>query len=99
LRSVSEKARSQWAAKAAVRAEVFARDGACVLRDKGFGKCYGRLTPHHVRKASQGGTFTADNLVALCAWHNDLLEIDADAAKRAHTLGIVRRSGEAECGR
>lgn len=80
-----------------VRALVFARDGyRCRLADvDGAGRCFGPLTPHHVRKASQGGEYTPANLAVLCAHHNDEIEADADLAALARTLGLVRRRGDA----
>jgi len=76
LKPVSDKRRSEMGGRAAVRAEVFARDGhRCRLAGvEGAGPCFGRLTPHHLRKASAGGAYTLDNLVALCEHHNDLVE-------------------------
>lgn len=49
--------------------------------------CFGRLTPHHLRKASQGGEFTPDNLIAACQFHNDWVETEP---ARARALGLVR---------
>lgn len=82
-------------AQAGIRAQVFDRDSyRCALRDvAGAGRCYGPLTPHHRRKASQGGGYTLANLRTLCSHHNDLLESRADVAAIGEELGlVVRRS-------
>lgn len=82
---------------------VFSRDrhtcqvavvGAATAYD--VGRCYGRLTPHHRRKDGQGGAYTAANLVAACAHHNDQLEADAGLAAWAHGVGLVVRQGDPE---
>lgn len=77
-----------------VRAAVFARDRYCRLIDRAdvAGTCRGPLTPHHLRKASAGGGYTEDNLVALCAGHNTWVEDEPDLA---YSLGLVRRRGDA----
>jgi hypothetical protein len=76
----------------AVRAQVYARDRyRCLLERAGEGPCSGLLTPHHLRKAGQGGPYTVENLVALCARHNSWVE---DEPLRAHELGLVIRAGE-----
>ncbi|HJV08638.1 MAG TPA: HNH endonuclease signature motif containing protein, partial [Acidimicrobiales bacterium] len=77
----------------AIRAQVFDRDAyRCQLRDvAGAGRCYGPLTPHHRRKASQGGGYTLANLVTLCRHHNDQLEARADVAALGEQLGLVVR--------
>lgn len=81
--------------KAEIRAELFQRDRVCRLRGvPGAGKCHGPLTPHHRRKGGQGGGYTLDNLVALCAWHNDELEADADLALLGRTMGLVLKRGD-----
>lgn len=80
--------------KPAVREAVFARDRhRCLLsraRDT-WGPCMGVLTPHHLRKAGQGGAYHVDVLVTLCACHNDMVE---DRPTDAHALGLVCREGE-----
>jgi hypothetical protein len=66
-----------------VREAVFARDQVCRLKTtlgaqpivpRGFGQCRGPLTPHHLRKAGQGGPYVMSNLLGLCAYHNDRVE-------------------------
>lgn len=73
--------------------EVFQRDGGCVLRTRTdvAGKCFGHPTPHHLRKQSQLGRWTVDNLVTLCAHHNGWVE---DEPRKAWGLGLVVRQGE-----
>jgi hypothetical protein len=80
--------------RAEVREAVFHRDGGCLLRGvDGAGRCFGGLTPHHRRKASQGGTYDEDTLATLCAHHNDELEANADLARLGVELGLVIRRG------
>lgn len=92
-------------AERAIRDEVYARDGRCRLADlPGAGPCAGHPTPHHRRKASQGGGYTLANLVAACSVHNDALESDADLAAEARAVGLLleRVHGDPEweaCGR
>lgn len=72
---------------------VFARDGGCVMRKLPLdvaGCCLGPLTPHHLRKAGQGGRWDRVNLVALCANHNVWVE---DWPHLATDLGLVVRRG------
>lgn len=77
------------------RAFVFARDGHCQLRGvAGVGECFGPLTPHHIKKKGQGGGYHRDNLVAMCAHHNDQIEASAEVAAVARALGFVKRSWE-----
>lgn len=81
--------------RARVRGEVYARDRfACVLAGvpealEALGPCWGRITPHHLRKASQLGPYTAENLVTLCVFHNGAVE---DHPRAAYLLGLVERS-------
>ena len=83
--------------RSTVSDDVFRRDGGCRLAEvPEAGPCFGRLTPHHRRKASQGGAYSTQNLVTLCAHHNDQLEADADLAALAHRLGFVVRRGDSE---
>lgn len=75
---------------AVVREAVFKRDSytcriAPFLPDL---PCRGRLTPHHVLKASQGGKYTVENLVSACVFHNDWCEDNPDDAV---ALGLVKR--------
>ncbi len=75
-----------------VKEAVFRRDGGCILRDGRWGPCYGILTVHHLKKASQGGAYDEANLVALCARHNGKVE---DEPTMAHAMGLVVKSWEA----
>jgi hypothetical protein len=50
----------------------------------------GPLTPHHIRKASQGGPWSLANIITLCARHNDWLE-EADGARFGRRVGLVAR--------
>jgi hypothetical protein len=68
---------------------VRARDNGCLLRPRG--DCFGPLTIHHLRKQSQGGKWTIENCVMLCAGHNDAVEDNPD---EFHGLGLVVRHGE-----
>lgn len=89
LARVGKKRRALRAEHERVRESVFARDGGCMLR-WGWdvaGPCLGRLTPHHIRKSSQGGSYSADNLVALCTFHNEWVETHREEAR---LLGLHR---------
>lgn len=75
-----------------VRAAVFARDGqVCRMAWHQDTECVGRLTPHHLRKASSGGAYSLENLVALCEFHNGWVE---DHPQAATQLGLVVREGD-----
>lgn len=109
LAAASRRRRAEAPTRDEVRAAVFARDGhRCRLealvgswQHVGFDAvlippCFGPLTPHHRRKAGRGGAYTVENLVALCAHHNGLLEADALLARWARTHGLVVRAGDPE---
>lgn len=91
------------AARDYIRRQVFERDGRCLLAGGGpawcrFGQCFGALTPHHLQKASAGGAYAAENLVALCARHNDMQE-DLPQASLAVGLTVARGVDHAEAER
>lgn len=95
LRARSARRSADATARSAVRERVFERDQRCRLEHvEGAGECAGRLTPHHVRKSSQGGAYDESNLVAMCASHNDRIESDADLAALARSMGLVIRRGD-----
>lgn len=80
-----------------VRRAIVRRDRGCLLAGvPGAGDCFGGLTPHHRRKASDQGAYNEANLVCLCAGHNDRLESDADLAKIGRARGLVVRRGDPE---
>lgn len=93
LPAESNKRASQRSERGAVRAKVFERhDNTCMLLDLDVGHvCSGPLTPHHLRKASQGGAYSEDNMAPLCAGGNTWVE---DAPFIAWKLGLVVRAGE-----
>lgn len=86
--SRSPRRRDADAKTAELRATVSAR--RCLLADLAFGSCAGGGTPHHLRKASAGGTTTPENLVPLCAFHNSWVENEPVAAR---IIGLVVRPG------
>jgi 5-methylcytosine-specific restriction endonuclease McrA len=88
----SERRYSENEYRAAIRQQVFDRDGGCLLASEDAGECAGPDTPHHLLKASAGGPYTLDNLVTLCARHNTWVEDNPEHARR---LGMVRRGWEA----
>lgn len=99
LRSAGPVDQAVATAKAEQRELMFARDRqACRLAhvwptNQGVvPPCIGPLTPHHLRKAGQGGPYTLINLLTLCAGHNDWIE----AAPRdlVHGLGLVMNRGD-----
>lgn len=73
-----------------VREAVFLRDQMkCRLATvQAAGPCGYQMTVHHLKKASAGGAYSLENLVTLCAVHNDWCEDHPIAA--AH-LGMVIR--------
>ena len=80
------KPKAQRDAEAEVRRIVFARDGGCLMARIEPEECYGRLTMHHLRKASQGGEYTVENGVTACCHHNEAVEMDPPRYRR---LGLV----------
>lgn len=92
IRPVSKKRSALRGARAAVCAALFDRDDhRCQMpTTTNAGPCYGPLTPHHLVKAGQGGSYTLDNLVTLCAFHNDWVEDNPDLAVSAGL--VIRRS-------
>lgn len=89
----SKRREEEAAERTIIRERVFARDRwTCrlVTLDASH-RCGGPLTPHHVHKASQGGSYTEDNLVRLCAAGNTWVE---DHPSEAHALGLVIRRGD-----
>jgi 5-methylcytosine-specific restriction endonuclease McrA len=97
LPAKSEKVRREAKDRKRVREAVFARDGCCRLSPYGdlnpagvgWGPCFGRpLTFHHLLKASQGGKYTMENGLTLCAGHNSLVE---DYPALAYACGLVIR--------
>ena len=81
-----------------IRSAVFERDRVCRLLLtpsilSSFGPCGGvPLTPHHLRKAGQGGTYSMSNLLTLCAHHNDQIEVMPRLDMEAAGLVIPRSS-------
>lgn len=87
---MSDKRREENEAHPSIRQQVFERDGhkcriAPFLPDD---RCFGKLTVHHVRKASAGGGYTVENLVTACVHHNEWVE---DHPIEAEGLGLVKR--------
>jgi hypothetical protein len=94
INPMSRKRLAATEARAEVRRQVFARDGRCLLRGiDGAGPCLGRRTPHHVLKASAGGPYSVENLVQLCAHHNDWIET-TDGQLLALSVGLWCRHGD-----
>ena len=90
LSPTSKKRLAELPARKEVREAVFARDKRCVMHGV-WDACSGPLTPHHLLKASQGGNYSEDNLVTLCAYHNTKVE---DEPHEACRFGLVIRSWE-----
>ena len=95
----SKTRKKELASRREIKKRVFARDGGCLLspwlhlnpNGTEWGPCLGDLTPHHVKKASQGGEYTEENLKTLCAHHNSMIE---DYPKAAQRIGLVKLSWE-----
>lgn len=95
---VSKKRKGGALARAAVRENVFARDGyRCVLDGKAApDSCSGRLTFHHRRKASAGGAYVEENGLSLCEGHNGAVEDHPDLARLLYGDWLVVREGDDE---
>lgn len=77
LAPVSAKRKAGGPERRAITEAVFSRDRRCLLAPlagRRVPPCFGPPTPHHIRKAGQGGGWTMQNIVKLCAFHNDWLE-------------------------
>lgn len=70
MRQTSEKKAEAFDFEAMQRRKVWDRDGGCVLDGEVDTPCAGRPTVHHRRKAGQGGSWSMENLVAMCWFHN-----------------------------
>ncbi len=88
LASASPKTIAARPSRAAVRQEVFERDGGCRLFGRVYAPCFGPPTPHHLRKASDSGRYTTANLICLCSHHNE--EVERFPAW-ANEVGLVER--------
>ena len=93
MRAVSKKRARENRQHRAIREAVFERDHHRCQFSKHNGLqyavgCFGPLTVHHLKKASAGGSYSEDNLVTLCAFHNSWIE---DWPLQAETLGLVVR--------
>jgi hypothetical protein len=93
LRPMSDRRRDAIPERHAVRWAVFERDGHCLLdrRTSYGGSCYGPPTFHHLRKEGQGGAYTAENGVTLCAHHNGWVE---NYPEVAYAIGLVLKAGD-----
>lgn len=88
VKPMSDQRRDDLPRRREVREAVFERDRCCVLLTLVAGHCcLGPLTPHHVRKAGQGGPYAEANLVAVCAFGNSWLETQRPLAR---SLGLER---------
>ncbi|MBV6448560.1 MAG: hypothetical protein FCKEOINB_02216 [Nitrosomonas sp.] len=99
MRRLSAARRRQMALRAQVRLEVIARDGGCVLDDcqgvAGIGACgalpdrWGFEVHELLPRARGGDPLDADNCVALCPAHHDLI---TESPQLAYELGLTERS-------
>lgn len=88
LKPISDAKRAQKPARNALTQKVFERDSfTCQIASLVAEPCFGRLTPHHLKKESQGGPHTMSNVIAACVFHNDWVE---DHPTQAKALGLVR---------
>lgn len=89
---MSLKRQAEQRKRAKIRAAVFERDRyrcQVAARVPDAGRCFGALTPHHIKKDGQGGSYTLDNLVSACAHHNERIESDADFARACEAVGLL----------
>lgn len=97
IKPVSAKRQREAIGRAAVRSAVYERDDwRCALSDPATrpiaaGRCDGHTTVHHLLKQSQGGEYVPENLLTMCARHNDWVE---EEPKLAWAIGLVVRRGE-----
>ncbi len=87
VKPISDKKAALRPAERAVAEACEERDGGCLLAH--HGDCFGRLTPHHRRKSSQGGKWTELNIMTLCESHNSRLEADEKFADWGLRHGVV----------
>ena len=71
--------------------DVLSRDMGC----RGAGviriACQGRIDPHHIKRRSQGGEDTIDNLISLCRAHHDWVHQHPD---ESYQLGFLKHGWE-----
>jgi hypothetical protein len=86
LKPMSDRRQAELDARAEIREALYRRDRwRCLLAGQrahpGVPLCWGPLTPHHLRKAGQGGPYSLENLVTLCAGHNSWVETTRSFAR------------------
>jgi 5-methylcytosine-specific restriction endonuclease McrA len=89
LKAMSDRRQGELASRREIRERVWARDGhRCRFPHHEVPDlpCFGGLTVHHLLKASQGGEYTDENLITICAVGNCWIE---DHPRRATELGLV----------
>ena len=71
--------------------DVLARDMGC----RGAGiipiACFGRIDPHHIKRRSQGGLDTLDNLISLCRGHHSWVH---EHPEESYELGFLKHGWE-----
>ena len=80
------------------RAAALERDNyECQARLRGLPNlCAGALHGHHVLPRGRGGLDHPSNLIAVCAYHHDIIHL---YPARAYGLGLLQRSGDTPCQR
>lgn len=71
--------------------DVLARDMGCRAAEVIRIPCAGRIDPHHVKRRSQGGEDTPENLVSLCRAHHDWVHAHPD---ESYQLGFLKHGWE-----
>lgn len=71
--------------------QVLARDMGCMGAQQVRIPCAGRIDPHHIKRRSQGGLDTLDNLVSLCRAHHDWVH---QHISEAIELGFLKHGWE-----
>ena len=74
-----------------VYADVLARDMGCRAAGVIRIPCAGRIDPHHVKRRSQGGQDTVENLISLCRAHHDWVHAHPD---ESYQLGFLKHGWE-----
>lgn len=107
INPVSAKRAAAAPDREAARAALYSRDGTrCRLLGVSVARvtvessphhfpsippCFGRPTPHHLRKQGQGGSWDLTNLLVLCSLHNEWVERERPLAWH---LGLVVNRGD-----